>query len=187
MTTDRSYLAGGLRNIHEDLIASEEPISAALLGLLTHNQQLITNHLVPRHLVNQWFPKDGSSQALTDPEELGQRVGIWGPFSALPSMELRVKIFGTKITATYSSNTELYLFSSPTFPDQDDLLEELLENSAEYWTSTIENTSGRWIDGSMVPNPGEGAEFYLSLRSYPTDDAASEADLGGVCIRERIR
>lgn len=187
MTTDRSYLSGGFRNVSDAMIAADEPASAPVLALLAQNAHLISDTIRPRHLVNQYFPRDGSDQALVVALAAGARFGIWGPFTHEPGTELQIKIFAAD-TDTYSSDNELYVFALPELPDADTTTSDLLDEAVEYWSADVTSTSGEWVtdtlDHSEIASSGS---FYLLGWVHPSDDTASECDLSIVSIRERRR
>lgn len=185
--TDHTGIGGGLREIDNALLDEYQAFSTGVVGLLGHNQQLIQDTLVPRHLINDYYPRDADGYALALAyDSYGMPIAVWGGFNYQPGYELRAKIRVRKLGAEYF-DSDLYLISTPTMPDLDGYLPAILESVPAYLEWHVDSTTSTWIDGHMDPNIGNGNRFYLSLWSRPEEfwGAPAMLDLTCVCVRER--
>ena len=183
-------LAGGLRVIPSQVTASGEPYNVALHSLLEHNQELISNTILSRQLVNDYYPDAATTPHLELARPKGDMVAQWGRFEHSPGMEIVCKIHAAKCTTTYSDDTDLHLVSTPKFISPltplDHIVSAYATEALYYDYVTIDSTSWQYWDLSLRPNRARGDFFYLSL--WKSSDHAtnfSEAYLRLVSIWEQ--
>lgn len=164
MTITYAPLSGGLRSMHADLVAAEEPVDALVTRLVVHNQELIDRTFTTRHLVNQfanaWVP-----WSLGIPWAL---VAAWGRFRSMgagTSVVVRVCLDENVDDITYYACTTPYL-PARQWEDADgnEWLVDSLGGTAQIDSTTVLGSTALDWAPDLVVEPPPGARFwYLSL------------------------
>jgi hypothetical protein len=87
MTITFEPITGGLREIAANLLGSGEPVWLA--RMLAHNQELISDTFLPRHLVNDWAKVTTNDHSASSDGEL---IAQYGRFTSRPGMTVKIRI-----------------------------------------------------------------------------------------------
>jgi hypothetical protein len=153
-------LTGGLREIHSDTIGTNEPLWIS--RMLAHNQELINDTFLPRHLFNDWYV----TQYVAAHED-GSLVGQWGRFARLPDMEVKVRI---NVSVDEAYEVMIYVLATPVLitdpwkdADGNRWLVSRYGTSDQYDYQTLAASASRqWYTFTVQPPP-LGQWWYLSV------------------------
>lgn len=186
MTISHTWPDGGLRLLHSDSLASDQPAHAGQLGALAHNQALISATLEPRHVVNDLYGQDnGGSDVSLSIDGYGRLLLAWPRLERIDGVELVAKANA----AAGADTTLLYLVVSEAPYAGHESWAAVLDSGVACAYVTVEEPTYEWLSFSSIEPSRRSGLYYLSLWGVTDGDPAdtSSVTIRALSVRERRR